>query len=177
MGLTFFLKLRFIFSFLFSSHATVFDEIAASHRGLCLSQGIIFYRKLKAFGFRRQGALLLHCCTALHMLTIVLLASLLFLLLLHKLNLVQEIQVLALAVVLMVLVPSSWCRKHRRLLTCASRQLSRLVSASSAFPHKSSVFLLELLLASTVSYLFIADARSSLRSMVPKISLHQYCHR
>lgn len=103
--------------------------------------------------------------------------SSLFLLLLHKLNLVQEIQVLALAVVLMVLVPSSWCRKHRRLLTCASRQLSRLVSASSAFPHKSSVFLLELLLASTVSYLFIADARSSLRSMVPKISLHQYCHR
>lgn len=161
--------LRFIFSFLFSSHATVFDEIAASHRGLCLSQGIIFYRKLKAFGFRRQGALLLHCCTALHTLTVVLLASLLFLLLLHKLNLVQEIQVLALAVALMVLVPSSWCRKHR--------QLSRLVSASSAFPRKSSIFLLELLLASTVSYLFIADARSSLRSMVPKISLHQHCHR
>jgi len=32
----FFLKLCFIFSFLLCSHTTVFEEIAASHRGLRL---------------------------------------------------------------------------------------------------------------------------------------------
>lgn len=159
MGLIFFLKLCFIFSFLFCSHATVFDEIAASHRGLRLSEGIIFHRKLKTFGFVRPAALFLHCCTALRSSSLChkhghahncFAGFFSFLLLLHELNLVQEMHFLALAVALTVLVPSGWCTA-RKLLTSASSQLSRLASASTASPHKSSIFLLELPLPSTIS--------------------------